>query len=86
MALLNCFYHWSRYSKKKLYLHYLKLYLFICYVDMICHFVLKIFILIIFVSEDILPNVVYQSHSQKLQTRSCMNLVRDGIASNLIRE
>ena len=39
-----------------------------------------------FVFEDILPDVVPRSNSQGLQTRSHMDLVRDGIASSLMRE
>ncbi|KAG5233162.1 protein ALP [Salix suchowensis] len=39
-----------------------------------------------FVPEDILPDVVPRSNSQRSQTRSRMDLVRDGIASSLMRE
>ena len=39
-----------------------------------------------FIPEDILPDVVPRSNNQGSQTRSCMNLVRDGFASSLMRE
>ncbi|KAG5235433.1 protein ALP [Salix suchowensis] len=39
-----------------------------------------------FVPEDILPDVVPRSNSQRSQTRSRMDLVRDGIASSLMIE
>ena len=35
---------------------------------------------------DTLPDVVPQSNSQGSQTRSCVDLVHDGIASSLMRE
>ena len=39
-----------------------------------------------FVPEDILPDIVSRSNSQRSQTRSRMDLVRDGIASSLMKE
>ena len=39
-----------------------------------------------FVSEDILPDIVPRSNSQGSQAYSCMDLVRDGIVSSLMRE
>ena len=35
-----------------------------------------------FVPEDILSDVVYRLNSQKMYTHSCIDLVRDGIASS----
>ena len=39
-----------------------------------------------FVPEDILADIVSRSNSQGSQTRSRIDLVRDGIASSLMRE
>ena len=39
-----------------------------------------------FISEDILPDIVPRSNNQGSQTRSRIDLVRDAIASSLMRE